>query len=167
MRAPFLAFVLAGCAAGGLETSGCPDHRAESLVRLLNEIREQEDLPRLWPDRRLALAAQRHAQDLAVGVAHGHEGSGGSTVGDRIDEAGVQAPRFGETVASGYRSPEGVVGGWMESPPHRSVILDARFRAVGVGIASGGSELHWVADFASPGGDPVSRGRCHPVAGVR
>ncbi len=52
--------------------------------------------------------------------------------------------RRGEVLARSYEdhpSPESVVRDWLASQSHRAVLLDARFKFVGVGITSG-----WLGD---------------------
>jgi uncharacterized protein YkwD len=46
----------------------------------------------------------------------------------------------GETLAWGRGSlatPEAIVAAWLESPPHRRVLLEARYRDVGIGVTTG------------------------------
>ena len=47
---------------------------------------------------------------------------------------------LGEDLAWGTGSdaqPEAIVQAWMDSPPHRRIMLDCRFSQLGVGIAAG------------------------------
>ena len=60
---------------------------------------------------------------------------------------------LGETIASGYESPEEVVAAWMGSPVHRAQILGRNHWETGAGYSSGGSEgRYWVQDFGRRGG---------------
>lgn len=52
-------------------------------------------------------------------------------------------PYKGEVIAYGYTTAADVVAAWMNSPPHRSIILDPALTEVGVGE----SGTYWCADF--------------------
>jgi len=124
------------------------------VVQLINQERAAQGLPPLNIDSRLVQAARRHSQDMATNNFFSHYGSDGSSPGQRIREAGYNYVSAGETIAGGYPSPSSVVQGWMNSPPHRAILL-GNFVDVGVGYAynSGSTYGHyWTADFASPSG---------------
>jgi uncharacterized protein YkwD len=78
-----------------------------------------------------------------------HTGSDGSDFVAR--EIGAGYPASGpsaENIAWGYRTPQEVVTGWMNSPGHRANILNCSSVAVGVGMirAADGSP-YWTQDF--------------------
>jgi uncharacterized protein YkwD len=109
--------------------------REEAVVELINDVREAHRLPALSVGPRLTRAARAHSQAmLEQGVfTHG-------AFGERVRSFGVRFPLLGETIAWGtgwFGTPHGIVNGWLESPPHRALILDARFRVVGVGSRVG------------------------------
>jgi hypothetical protein len=63
---------------------------------------------------------------------------------------------LGEDLAwgsGGLASPEAVVQAWMDSPPHRHIMLDRHLRVVGIGIVrgtpSGADGATFTADFGS------------------
>lgn len=63
---------------------------------------------------------------------------------------GVSYNRAGENIASGYRTPESVVRGWMKSPGHRANILSTKYGKIGIGYAKGGkSGAYWVQWFTN------------------
>jgi uncharacterized protein YkwD len=48
----------------------------------------------------------------------------------------------------GYRSPELAVEGWMNSPDHRTNIMNKRWNKIGVGIHEGvDGKLYWAQLF--------------------
>jgi uncharacterized protein YkwD len=52
----------------------------------------------------------------------------------------LKSPLTGETIAWGtgsYGSANGIVSMWMNSPPHRAIILTAALHRVGLGLALG------------------------------
>ena len=64
--------------------------------------------------------------------AFSHTGRGGSNFVSRAKAAGYAHPSA-ENIAWGYRSAEDVVTGWMNSPGHRTNILNCRSKTVGTG----------------------------------
>ncbi len=64
-----------------------------------------------------------------------HQGAGGSTVGNRLTEAGYDWSAVGENVATGQSSAEAVVSAWLASPGHCRNILDPVFADVGFAFA--------------------------------
>lgn len=61
-----------------------------------------------------------------------------------LDGAGVFYQTAGENIAVGYKTPEQVVAGWMNSEGHRKNILNPKFTAIGVGYLEGG---YWTQFF--------------------
>jgi uncharacterized protein YkwD len=54
--------------------------------------------------------------------------------------SGARRWALGEDIGCGTgsaASAAGIVQAWMASPPHRAVILDGRFRELGLGVAGG------------------------------
>jgi uncharacterized protein YkwD len=68
-------------------------------------------------------AAEAHAADMASGGFFSHEGSDGSSVGDRLARAGCRWTAVAENIAKGQRSATDVVAGWAGSPGHRRNML--------------------------------------------
>lgn len=122
------------------------------VVQLINSARAAQGMAPLTIDSRLVAAARRHSQDMADNNFFSHYGSDGSSPFDRIQEAGYHFTTAGETIAGGYSSPEAAVEGWMNSPPHRSILL-GNFKDVGVGYVYNVNSTYrhyWTADFAVP-----------------
>ncbi len=83
-----------------------------------------------------------------------HESPNGEAFDRRIRRFHV-ARQLGETIAWGsgsYGTPAGIVGMWLESPPHRAILLDRSFARIGVGRARGRSR----ASARRPCGRPTS-----------
>jgi uncharacterized protein YkwD len=57
---------------------------------------------------------------------------------------------IGEVLArqSSAGTPRGVVRAWMQSPPHREVLLDGRFRQIGIAARVGAGAVLTTADLA-------------------
>lgn len=63
---------------------------------------------------------------------------------------GVRYSAAGENIASGYKTPDAVVKGWMNSPGHRANILSTKYGKIGIGYAKGGkSGAYWVQWFTN------------------
>jgi uncharacterized protein YkwD len=113
---------------------------------MVNQERAKAGCSPVTVDRRLATAAQQHSQDQADMGTMTHTGSDGSSVGQRVTEAGYTWRKVGENVASGTTSPERAMQLWMNSDGHRKNILNCAFKNIGVGVVDG----YWTQDFATP-----------------
>jgi hypothetical protein len=106
-------------------------------------------------DPRLTAAAQRHADDLGInGVQGGHIGSDRSSPLTRIIDAGYLRPRNASEIifwgSGSHANPNAALDFWMQSPPHRAIIQDCAFTAVGFATAWAGNMVIAVGDFADP-----------------
>ncbi|MEM8532861.1 MAG: CAP domain-containing protein [Chloroflexota bacterium] len=125
----------------------------EQIVKLTNEERAKKGCPALKPNQKLNRAAQKHSNDMMQNGFFSHTGSDGSSVGNRVKEMGYSYRRIAENIARGYRSPEAVMEGWMNSSGHRANILNCSLREIGVGYtADDGSRYGpmWTQNFATP-----------------
>jgi uncharacterized protein YkwD len=100
-------------------------------------------MPPVTRDADLGQAARRHSGDM---VRHGffsHVGTGGTTLGDRLRAAGYGRDsgwHAGEALGWGtgaLSTPNALVDEWLDSPPHRRILLDSGYRELGVGVAAG------------------------------
>jgi uncharacterized protein YkwD len=137
-------FVLVPAASASADSRAAAGAQYREAVRcLLNAQRAQAGLAPLAPNRRLARAARRFSQAMVRQRFFDHVSPQGSTMDRRVRAAGYAQPEVGETIAWGagaLATPAAIVQGWMNSPPHRAIIMDARFREVGLGIAAGSPE---------------------------
>ena len=145
--------------AAGTELSA--DSTAEALaaargetIAAVNAARRRAGLGELAPQAALERAATGHAQAMLDGDFFGHEGPDGTTPRERADAAGYSARVLGETIAYGQRSADEVVAAWLDSPPHRRILLDREVTDCGVGVAVGregrGVKIVWVALAGAP-----------------
>lgn len=101
----------------------------------------------------LTRAARAHTRDMTVHGFFSHEGSDGSTPGDRATRAGYRWSMVGENIASGVRTPRDAVAGWLASPEHCANIMTAGFRHMGVAFAvdpTNARVIDWTEDFGAP-----------------
>jgi uncharacterized protein YkwD len=113
---------------------------SEAIRCLLNQQRAQARLAPLGPDRRLARAARRFSHAMVRQRFFDHVSPQGSTVGQRVRAAGYTERAVGETIGWGagtLATPAAIVQAWMNSPPHRAIIMDGRLHKVGLGVAAG------------------------------
>jgi len=104
------------------------------VVNLINDIRAQHGLSRVSIDMPLMMAARFYTQikgELNVSSGHNFGPYGGSAGVAR--EFGCRLRWSGGNSGSGYRTPEAVVLGWMDSPGHRALIMSPEHRFIGVG----------------------------------
>jgi len=87
--------------------------------------------PVTWNDR-LAMAAQRHANDMAKHHFIGHRGSGGSKIGERASRAGYDWQSVGENIAWGDLTVKSTLRGWLDSPGHCLTLMHRGYKEMGV-----------------------------------
>jgi uncharacterized protein YkwD len=122
--------------AGAHRRSGVRARRT-AVGCLVNKARTSNGLRGFAWSRTLARAATRHARDMSRRGYFAHQRSGGPSLGARVRAAGFRGRNVGEAIAYGCGSlstPASVVRAWMNSPPHRAILLSRRSR-VGVGIS--------------------------------
>lgn len=129
---------------------------AEALLWYVNEARRLHGLPPLTYNYELSIAAQVHTEDMAQNLDLMHIGSDGSRPADRQQRYGYRGAYGGEAVAWGWESPVPVVEFWVNSPPHRVLILNPEADEVGVGHTADGRApniWYWAVEFGVvPGG---------------
>jgi uncharacterized protein YkwD len=123
---------------------------------VVNRERARRDLPRLHEHAGLERAGRRYARAMVRREFFSHVSPAGSTLLDRLRAVGYAPPdrawRIGEALAWGVgdrATPAATVAAWLASPPHRRLLLDAGFRDLGVGLATG-------APVASRAGGPAA-----------
>jgi uncharacterized protein YkwD len=117
------------------------------VLEITNKERAANGCGALVFDERLANAARGHSADMAAQNYFDHKSKDGRSFVDRIKVAGYPSPGA-ENIAAGQPTPEAVMKGWMESPGHRANILNCGLKALGVGVAKGGSfGIYWTQNF--------------------
>ncbi|KAI8058409.1 hypothetical protein BDF22DRAFT_739816 [Syncephalis plumigaleata] len=135
------------------------DDSSVSLAKiacLVNEERTTYGLSPVSVNRILSQAAQKHTVDQAQRHEMTHTGSDGSRPSQRVRQVGYDYRAVGECVAFGYETEAEVMRAWMNSPPHRAIILDRTYRELGIGYArSADSVPYWTIDFGMNENSPV------------
>ncbi|MFD0153336.1 CAP domain-containing protein [Streptomyces sp. NPDC055721] len=133
----------AGSAGGGQGGGSQPQPQPQpapagvhgEMLAMVNEERRRAGVPAMRLDDRLSSAAQRHADDMARNDLTQHNGTDGSDFSRRISDAGFPGNTArAENVTPSNSVPE-AMRMWMNSPGHRSNILNGAYRNLGVGYA--------------------------------
>jgi uncharacterized protein YkwD len=107
----------------------------QAVVLRINQVRKARGLRPLRTARPLRYAAARHTVFLARKGKLVHHSADGSSFARRIRRT-MRHSVAGEVVAVGA-TPRGIVAAWLASPGHRRLLLEPRFRLVGVGARPG------------------------------
>ncbi|WP_066942833.1 CAP domain-containing protein [Microtetraspora fusca] len=117
------------------------------VVRLTNAERAKAGCGPLTHDARLRGAAYAHSADMSAKAYFSHTSQDGRDFGQRIKASGFAFSAAAENIAKGYPTAAAVVKGWMDSPGHRTNMLNCAYTHIGVGhVAAGGP--YWTQDFA-------------------
>lgn len=141
-----------------LSVSGGSSNRVSPEYKILswtNRYRRQNDLPRLALNTQLSKSASKHAKDMATGGFVDHEGSNGSTPGDRIGKAGYQYSKAAENIATGKANHRAAFDAWKNSASDRTNLLDENLEELGVSYfrkkgTTASTGRYWVQNFATP-----------------
>lgn len=100
----------------------------------------------------LSVAARGHSLDMAVKDFFSHTGSDGSGPSQRATRVGYSAFVAGEIIGVGYTTAAAEVQGWLDSPPHKAIMLNCDLKEVGAGFVYDGNDAlpwkyYWTAVF--------------------
>jgi uncharacterized protein YkwD len=153
---------LATGAAGCAQTHAQPGRLSVRAARAamlcaINQARAANGLGALGGERHLRKAANGHARDMVRHRYFAHQRAGGPSFGARLEHAGWHGSAAGEAIAWGCGASAPVaatVRAWLNSPPHRAILLSGTYRKVGIGVAghapaSCGPGATWVLDAGS------------------
>ena len=133
---------------------GEAERLADQVLELINLERTSADLPlppvRLHPA--LCKVAGSYACRMIEGGFFGHyDPITGRGPGQRAIAGKYAFYAVGENLAAGQQTAVEVMKVWMESPSHELIILDAKWRDVGIAVRTGGEHvIYWVLEFGDP-----------------
>jgi uncharacterized protein YkwD len=134
-----------------LSAAGLAQNKAGSPERELfnatNRERLAHGLPALQWNNALAVAARKHAGEMAHKDALSHQFPGEPSLPSRVKQAGAHFVWLSENVALGP-SPSVIHAQFVKSPPHRANILDTDMNVMGIGIVERNGQLFAVEDFS-------------------
>jgi uncharacterized protein YkwD len=123
------------------------------VVALINLQRAEHGLARLSFRTSLVRAARAHTREMAARTVLTHVSENGWTPAPRVRYFGYTVAdctfwTMGEDIACGRAGttagrPAAIVALWMQSAPHREVLLTPRLRDIGVGIALGADGMRY------------------------
>jgi uncharacterized protein YkwD len=115
------------------------DRSERKVIRIVNRIRAGHGLRRLKASRPLAAAATEHTGDMLRRDFLSHDSSDGTAMSDRVRRYAGAKDWVGESIAAipGRATARKAVRMWMNSPPHRAVLLSPSGRRIGVGKRRG------------------------------
>ena len=160
---PMLVLALASAPAGAAAASGgvALDRAERAAIAGINRERADRGLRGVRVDQRLSRAADAHSQDMLARRYFGHDNLGGGSWTARVRRY-LRAGAIGEVIgqlrqAGRARGPRAeaalLVRMWMNSPPHRAVLLSPRLGRLGAArrVARAGdlSLTVYTVDFAS------------------
>jgi uncharacterized protein YkwD len=112
-----------------------------AVVREMNRVRAARGLSPLRAAPSLRSAARGHSQAMLLNDFFAHDSADGTAFGDRIrryySNAGYMRWSVGEALMatqSRVVDAEAIVGAWLESPPHRAIVLSTTWRDAGIGV---------------------------------
>ena len=115
------------------------------VVRLVNEIRQQNGLKPLTENWELSRVARYKSQDMLDNRYFSHTSPTYGSPFQMIKAFGMSYRTAGENIAKGYASPQAVVNGWMNSSGHRANILNVSYTQIGIGYVAQGN--YWTQMF--------------------
>lgn len=118
-----------------------PSSQASEILQLINGERARLGKAQLHFDDRLNRAAQDYAN--VIGPAKACDHNHGSTLAQRLQQAGYPAGAGGENITCGISGSQAAYDAWMNSPGHKDNMLKDSWRGAGLGFSSG----YWVLDL--------------------
>lgn len=117
----------------------------QEVIRLVNIERAKYGLAALTEDWELSRVARYKSQDMHDRRYFDHNSPTYGTPFQMMKAFGLAYRSAGENIAMGYRTPQAVVTGWMNSSGHRANILNSSYTKIGVGYVADGN--YWTQQF--------------------
>jgi len=133
------------------------DQKERAIIRGINHQRAKHGLAPVLASARLARAADYHSWEMLDANYFAHTSRDGGSFDERVRRY-VNKRALGEALAylggsCGRGSARQIVQMWMNSPPHRAILLSSTYRRVGIGkrVGSLGARKACMvtADFSS------------------
>ena len=122
-----------------------------AVLDQVNATRAANGCGPLAANPQLTASAARQATDMLENGVQGHTGSDGSSLVQRVTDAGYTSyADLGEVVFWGTGSlgtPATAVTWWMNSPGHRAIITDCELTDAGFSAVSNGNKMTAAVDF--------------------
>lgn len=141
-----------GTVAAAAPTTAEFDAAEDRVEELINRRRDNRDMRPFRHDSRVATLARARSQDMIDRDYFDHRDRRGHYADYYLDRAGVRFTRMGEIIAWGHSdgdllaSAEEAVDLWMDSAPHKKLILGGN-NYFGAGVATDGRTWKWTVIF--------------------
>ncbi len=123
----------------------------DEVIRLVNVQRSKAGLQQLKTNWQLCRVARYKSADMANKGYFSHTSPTYGSPFRMMESFGLRFSAAGENIAYGQRTPAEVMNGWMNSPGHRSNILNATYMEIGVGLAKNKNGVsYWTQLFMKP-----------------
>ena len=128
------------------------DRLSDQVLQLVNLERAGEELPPVVFSSTLQKVASDYACIMIEEGFFGHlDPVTGHGPGERAMAGKYTFYSVGENLAAGQETAADVMRVWMDSPSHREIILDPKWRELGVAVRNGGEHsIYWVMEFGDP-----------------
>ena len=121
------------------------------VIRLVNVQRSKAGLQQLKTNWQLCRVARYKSADMANKGYFSHTSPTYGSPFKMMESFGLRFSSAGENIAYGQRTPAEVMNGWMNSPGHRSNIMNGSYTEIGVGLAKNKSGVcYWTQQFMKP-----------------
>lgn len=123
------------------------------VIRGLNRERQARGLAPLRVNESLSSIAREFSRRMATERFFDHVSPRGDSVGKFVERGGIDYRMLGDNLytCTRMRDPESsAVRGWMESPGHRSNILEPDYRETGLGVWRAGDTYYFTQVFMAP-----------------
>ena len=118
-RMLFVWLLSAGIATGFSHQVAGPAFADPAATVAVNDFRKDKRRKALKYSSKLEKIADDHAKDMAKNSFFSHQGSNGSSVGDRARKGGYKYCVIAENIAMGQSSLDEVMQSWINSKGHR------------------------------------------------
>jgi uncharacterized YkwD family protein/spore coat assembly protein SafA len=121
------------------------------VIKLVNVQRSKVGLPALKANWQVCRVARYKSQDMINKNYFSHTSPTYGSPFKMMETFGVRFSAAGENIAYGQKTPAAVMVSWMNSPGHRSNILNPTYTEIGVGLAkSSNGTCYWTQMFLKP-----------------
>lgn len=107
--------------------------KADSIVSYINQERANYLSKPLTENSILDKTAKYKACDMVSRNYWSHIDPDGKYSWEYIRKYGYKYKKAGEDIARGFTSDKEIVKAWVSSPPHKTVLVDPKYREVGIG----------------------------------
>lgn len=120
---------------GNVTSKSSSGYAAQQILALTNQQRIQRGLAELKIDKRCELAITRHVSEMASEGFLSHQGRDGRGANERYRQYNPASRGAGENLAYNTTGTgESFMRQWLGSSGHRSNILSANYRGIGVAV---------------------------------